>query len=276
MSNPPKHLLSTIKRHRKMIADPWRTPLLEEAIRRVVKPGTSVLDLGCGIGILSFFAAKAGANPIYAMDCDAPAVQAARYFSEQMGVKKIRFFTGLSYAQNLPHKVDLLVCEIVGSLAFDENFLPTLLDAKKRFLKAGGSIIPERLELWGALVKRREQALTNWKALAVPTAALLSDAQCLLGINTQSARSPRLHIKTHWKTRATGILGGIALWPRIVWGEDLVTDASPFSPLTHWKQGYLPLSPQKIAAGERIQSELIIEPDPQAPKQRSEILWRVI
>jgi predicted RNA methylase len=48
--------------HFNMLADDVRMSAFKEAISRSVRKGSWVLELGCGTGVLSFFAAKAGAQ----------------------------------------------------------------------------------------------------------------------------------------------------------------------------------------------------------------------
>lgn len=52
------------------------TKLCIEELRRFVKPGDEILDVGCGSGILSIAAVKMGANHAYAIDIDPIAVDA--------------------------------------------------------------------------------------------------------------------------------------------------------------------------------------------------------
>ncbi|KDB10357.1 Ribosomal protein L11 methyltransferase [Burkholderia sp. lig30] len=59
------------------------TRLCMEWLEQSVKPGQSVLDYGCGSGILAILAKKCGANPVVGIDIDPQAVESARQNSER-------------------------------------------------------------------------------------------------------------------------------------------------------------------------------------------------
>ena len=63
--------------HKVMLQDVVRTEAYEKSIREVVRPEHSVLDFGCGTGILAMFAARAGAREVIAVD-RSPFVQTAK------------------------------------------------------------------------------------------------------------------------------------------------------------------------------------------------------
>ena len=50
-----------------MAADPARMRAYEEALRRTVKPGCVVVDVGAGTGIFSIWACKLGAARVHAI-----------------------------------------------------------------------------------------------------------------------------------------------------------------------------------------------------------------
>ncbi|RQU70043.1 50S ribosomal protein L11 methyltransferase [Burkholderia cenocepacia] len=59
------------------------TRLCMEWLEQSVKPGQSVLDYGCGSGILAILAKKCGANAVIGIDIDPQAVESARQNSER-------------------------------------------------------------------------------------------------------------------------------------------------------------------------------------------------
>jgi len=59
------------------------TRLCMEWLEQHVQPGHSLLDYGCGSGILAILAQKCGANPVIGIDIDPQAVESARHNSER-------------------------------------------------------------------------------------------------------------------------------------------------------------------------------------------------
>ncbi|MEM5388701.1 50S ribosomal protein L11 methyltransferase [Paraburkholderia phymatum] len=59
------------------------TRLCMEWLEQSVKKGESVLDYGCGSGILAILAKKCGADPVIGIDIDPQAVESARHNSER-------------------------------------------------------------------------------------------------------------------------------------------------------------------------------------------------
>ena len=54
--------------HKRLLEDARRVDLYRQAIRRLVRPGMRVLDLGCGTGVLGLMALQAGAERLYGID----------------------------------------------------------------------------------------------------------------------------------------------------------------------------------------------------------------
>ena len=134
-----------------MIAFRGRTSAYARALEAHVTPGSVVLDIGAGTGILSFLACRAGASKVYAVE-SGDIIQLAREAAADNGFSsRIEFIQDLTTEIELPEKVDGIVCDIHGVLPlFGKNIL-SILDARDRFLKPGGWILPARETMWAAL-----------------------------------------------------------------------------------------------------------------------------
>ena len=256
-----------------MVKDSLRTTPLLHAVVASVKKGDIVLDIGTGLGLLAIAAAKAGAKEVIACDCDQEALLEAKQnaVKERME-KKICFVKSLSFDLTLPRKADLLICETVGSFAFDENILATVAHAKQRLLKRGGRIIPESLELWGVPIERYPKLITPAEIALVKRDACLAKPKQLARIEFKRQCPTSLHIKENFRLRKDGTLRAFALWPKVTWMKGHTTDASPFFKPTHWKQGILPLKRRNVKKGESVQLTLIIRPHPSQPQLMTERL----
>ncbi len=130
--------------HEVMLADTVRMEAFRWAIYEVVKPGDVVVDLGTGTGILSQMAFEAGASKVYGIEFNKDILEVAK---QQLGSFGERFIPILGNSLNveLPEKVDVIISETIGNFADNENNILFLKDAKKRFLKSGGVMIPQKV-----------------------------------------------------------------------------------------------------------------------------------
>lgn len=134
-----------------MIAFKSRTSAYARGLEAHIRPGSVVLDIGAGTGILSFLACRAGASKVYAVESD-NIIQLARETAADNGFSScIEFVQGLSTEIELPEKVDGIVCDIHGVLPVFGKSIVSILDARDRFLKHEGWILPARETIWAAL-----------------------------------------------------------------------------------------------------------------------------
>ena len=94
-----------------------------------------VLDIGCGTGILSLFAVKAGASHVFAID-QSPIIHKAVEIARENGVgDKITFIRGEVESVRLPvDSVDVLISEWMGYFLLFESMLDTVLYARDKWL----------------------------------------------------------------------------------------------------------------------------------------------
>lgn len=143
------------------------TRLCLEWLERNVTDGCSVLDYGCGSGILAIAAARLGAGRVAGVDIDPLAVDAARDNAERNGVTALF----ADSAQPVAGEYDLVVANILS------NPLRVLAPAICAHVRSGG-----RLALSGILREQAEEIIgiyAQWLPLAV--ADVREDWVCLAG-----------------------------------------------------------------------------------------------
>ena len=123
--------------HRTMICDRVRTEAFRCAINSVVRPGDIVLDVGAGSGILSVFAARAGAAAVYAVERTSIAVLAEQLAAANEVAETVKVIHGDLMDIELPRQVDVIVSEWLGGFGIDEGMLAPVIAARDRWLKPG-------------------------------------------------------------------------------------------------------------------------------------------
>jgi protein-L-isoaspartate O-methyltransferase len=153
--NPPDPMYAELEVHRTMIRDRVRTEAFRRAIELVVRPGDVVLDVGAGSGILSLFAARAGAARVYAVERTTVAALAEGLAAANGAAEIVRVIHGDVMDVELPGPVDVIVSEWLGGFGIDEGLLVPVIAARDRWLKPGGVMIPRSVTAWTALVQDR-------------------------------------------------------------------------------------------------------------------------
>eukprot|EP00727_Mastigamoeba_balamuthi_P002158 m51a1_g1194 putative arginine methyltransferase (344) ;mRNA; f:437465-438833 len=135
--------------HEEMLKDRVRT----ESYRRAIQsPGMVkdkvVLDVGCGTGILSLFAAQAGAKHVYAIECAEIIEQARKIIKANNFENVITLIKGRVEDVELPEKVDVLMSEWMGYFLMYESMLASVIYAREKWLKPGGVVLPDKCSLY--------------------------------------------------------------------------------------------------------------------------------
>src|SRR4051812_2266767 len=105
-----------------MAADAVRMAAHERAVAATVRPGSLVVDLGSGPGILSMLALRAGARRVHAIDTD-PAVWLARDIAAENGLSdRLQIHHKSSFEVEIAEPVDVILADLRGSFSlFDQN-----------------------------------------------------------------------------------------------------------------------------------------------------------
>jgi SAM-dependent methyltransferase len=134
--------------HKHMLTDRIRCEAFRRALHKLVSPDSVVLDVGAGTGLLSMFAARAGARTVYAVERTRMAELARNIIAENGLADRIQVYQQDMADVTLPEPVDIIVSEFLGGCGLDESVLPVLAQARDRWLKPSGKMVPHRVSSW--------------------------------------------------------------------------------------------------------------------------------
>ena len=267
-----------IEYHRTLIADRARNEAFHLALRTVIEPGkTTVADIGAGTGLIGLLAARIGAREVHLYEF-AEVVRVAEAVIAANGVTNCHLYPCHSTEMRSPPRVDVVVSETLGNYPLEENIITTMRDARRRHLRTGGVIIPNRivqvvapvvvprihleLTVWDRVgfgldfAPARTISLNNAYVRTLAPAELLDDGRsAAVWDRVDLARSPatRRNGEARWRLARGTMIYGFATW----WMAELVPgvqiSTAPGAPWTHWEQLYFPLlAPIEGEAGETV------------------------
>lgn len=242
-----------LRTHIEMLNDRRRCLTYQKAIEAVVRDKI-VLDVGCGSGILSFFAARAGAKLVFAVDMDIP--PGAEEAVKMNGLAdRVRFFKGKIQDVTLPvDEVDIIVSEWMGGILLMEDMLPAVLFARDRWLKPGGILLPDQARLFliplndvaGIESSRfptlRETIASQMWVSVIDPSRFLTEPVCLLDLDlysVQESGTKTYEAAYRFSLNDTGMFNGFGLWFDVSFNHKVpvTLSTSPHLPPTHWAQG---------------------------------------
>ena len=273
-------MYAEIEVHRSMICDRVRTGAFRRAIDSVVRPGDIVLDVGAGTGILSLFAARAGAARVYAVERTTVAVLAQELVAANGFGEAVQVIQGDIMDIELPERVDVIVSEWLGGFGIDEGMLAPVIAARDRWLRPGGVMIPRSVTAWAGLVHDRRLGETLGSLRDDPYGLRL-DALVEMTVNEilysgtfrhleegdrrsepgrlwttdaeliplEQAQAPH-EAETLLPVRDPGTANALALWFSADLAPGISLSIGPGDPPTHWGMTTAPLrSPVELTPG---------------------------
>ncbi len=265
-----------------MITDRVRTGAYQKAILKTVKKGDVVVDLGTGSGILAFFACQAGAKRVYAIEKEEIIEVAKEIARANEFQKRIVFIKDVSTEVSLPEKVDVIVSELIGSFAIEENLLHFIPDARDRFLKQEGVLIPSSIEMFLAPVEASgiykqidfcTENVCGINFLPVRDITINQFYVDIEPVNPKGYLSTPLSINKidfykldgeiyldstlSFKVKKAGTLHGLVGWFEAQLSKNIMLSTAPDKPVTHWKNIFFPVGkPVAVLEADTIEVDI--------------------
>lgn len=270
--------------HLQYVSDPIRLEQFKAAIHKSVVPGNRIADLGCGSGILGLLCLRTCETFVYAIDSSAM-LEVAKETLLRAGLGgQAMFIHGQSQQVDLPERVDVVICDHVGYFGFDYGIVNFFEDARRRFLKPGGTLIPARIEPQVAAVQSEKchSLAEEWRQKNVPAEFHWLHQH---GLNTKHAVSLKpeellgrpsvlgcidLHQNNpdffSWSVdlciERDGVMHGLAGWFECELTEGVWMTNSPLSDRAiNRPQAFLPINaPVPVKAGDMIKATVMARP----------------
>ena len=148
------HTHHIFRAHEPLLADPNRNRAFYRALKECITADSTVLDIGSGTGIWAITAARLGAKRVVAVEKDELLIPIIRTLLRENGVeKKVEIVTTDSRQLKLRERFDVIISETIGNQGFEEDIAPIMADARKRFLKPNGKMIPSAVRLIAAAAR---------------------------------------------------------------------------------------------------------------------------
>jgi len=296
---------SNLGTHREMLEDEVRTRAFREAIFQTCR-GQVVMEVGCGTGILSVFAAQAGALKVIAVEASPKMAEHAQEVVDHNGfAETVSVVSG--YVEDVAEEVDallqeanhgpevgVLISEWMGFMLVCEGMFPSVTFARDRWLMEGGCMIPQVCRVWAAPFSHKQlidRVTGYWttrpygvdlsslacKALAQfltqPVIEVvhetLAPAIELLILDCSKATAEEVEdqcLSFECSIAQAGPFHGFAVWFTCELVPGISFSTGPETVSTHWSQTLLFLSPSSEAFS------LAVEP---GNSIRGELYWAV-
>lgn len=249
----------------RMMQDPVRVNAYRDAIRRVVRPGDVVVDVGAGVGLLSLLALEAGARHVYAVDTNDAVDLLAALAREGPYAGSLTTYRMDSRAFTPLELADVIIADLRGALPLVGDSAMVMVDARRRFLRPGGTIIPHADTLHVAPVASPDSraVVEGWRRLAATTGVDFS------GLATIAANQARRHalsadavlaepaelgrleyatlepgdlaLQHQFHCSRNGALTGLGTWFTSEMAPGVTLSSAPFAPPTVYQQMVFPM-----------------------------------
>jgi predicted RNA methylase len=263
-----------------MFADDARSLAYLAAIERGVTRGSVVVEIGTGVGYFAVAACRAGARHVYAIETN-PAIELAAQIASDNGcADRITFINADSRRVSLPEPGDALLSDLGGRLPLYGEHIATIVDARRRLLKPGATLMRRGDTLWAAPciaperwrhdhvlngstlhgIDRRavlERVRSDWVSCRLERADLLAEGAQWASLDYATVESPHVAGTAQWTIASASVADGIAAWFDGDFGPGISLSSSPAAPRTLYGQLFFPFARTlALSPGDLLRVEL--------------------
>lgn len=243
------------------LIDAERSKVFGQAIRNTVQKGDIVVDMGAGTGILSLFAAQAGAKKVYAIEFDNRNVVTLQKTIEVNGFKDtIEILHGDVTKIDLPEVVDVVIGEMIATGLIEELQIPAMQNIR-RFMHSTTRVVLREYISYIDLVSNKDEYY-GFKFPIVryeysDEESLISDP---LSLKEEYSRIDFLknemesgvNIDVNITIQKNGVLNGLRISSHTVLSDDSTLDGT----FAYSYPIILPLTPCEVHRGDQFQVKL--------------------
>ncbi|HJQ68450.1 MAG TPA: 50S ribosomal protein L11 methyltransferase [Blastocatellia bacterium] len=251
------HIQHIFKGQGPLIDDLRRNRAFYSALKKHVTPDSAVLDIGAGTGLWAIAAARLGARKVVAIERDEYLIPIIKNLVRENRVEdRVEVVYGVSNDVSPEGKFDVVISETVGNQVFDELIVPNMIDARKRFLKRGGVLIPSSVALLAAPARFKKNRhspagvpieCSYFDSLNVNMPVLQNDksrltllapAERLLEVDLNTVKKPPelVDLTARWTLKDASGINCFAVWGEMTLTEGLTLstyDTSSWSPILY-------------------------------------------
>ena len=252
--------------HEEMLKDKVRTGAYQKAIlnNKEIFKDKIVLDIGSGTGILSFFAAEAGAKHVYGIEFADIADFSIEIIKKNNMQDKITIIKAKVEEAELPvEKVDIILSEWMGYFLLYESMLDCVLYARDKWLKEDGYMFPDRAQMFLAGIEDKNykhRKINSWNniygfnmkcikeaAIAEPlidncTDEYIISSTCkIYDIDLYKIKKEELDFMSGYEIvfDCDDCFNGLVSWFNVSFNKvqnKVILPTGPYDKPTHWKQ----------------------------------------
>ncbi|XP_056014170.1 protein arginine N-methyltransferase 3-like isoform X2 [Ostrea edulis] len=284
--------------HQEMLKDKVRTESYRDFMYRNpdLFKDKVVLDVGCGTGILSMFAARAGAQKVIGVDQSEIVYQAMDIVRENGLDNVVTLIKGrIEDVDIAVDGVDIIISEWMGYFLLFESMLDSVLYARDKYLRPNGVVHPDKCTIVLAALSDPDlhtNHVTYWddvygfkmtcmkseviKEASVETVKaekILSDCVVVKELDTCSCSTSDLQFSEDFTLTASGegqinaLVGYFDIFFHKGCTSKVMFSTGPQVTSTHWKQTvFLLKNPISVTKGQQMKGHIICKKNRRDPR----------